>query len=244
MLDILAFGAHPDDCEIFIGGSLLHFKQIGLKVGVCDLTQGEMSTYGTVEKRIGERDKATKKLDLDYRHSLSLPDSQLLDIPDYRICVIEVIRQTRPKIVIGMQFNARHPDHSNSYYLVKNSCFLSGLEKLKMKYKPHRSSGFISYPEFLIDRKPSFIIDITPFKTLKEEVITCYSSQVLDRNNKEEHQSQPKTLIKSNQMWKQLEARSIMSGQMIGVDYGEPFYVDSPMQIINPIDNLVKKGLT
>ena len=130
MLDAMAFGAHPDDCEISMGGTLAAMKARGYRVGVCDLTRGEMGTYGTAQTRSAESAKATGILQLDERVTLDIPDSNVQNNEENRLKVVEVIRRHTPAVVFTFLENTRHPDHSHCSALVKEATFIAGLEKL------------------------------------------------------------------------------------------------------------------
>ena len=240
-VDIAAFGAHPDDCEIFMGGSILHFRKLGYRVGICDLTRGEAGTYGDPQLRQKERDEASRLLGLDERLTLTLPDGGIENTPDHRMEVVKAIRALRPQLVFTMPPSARHPDHENTHYLVRAAVFLSGLEKLDTGpgQTPHRPARLIHYPELIFSKKPDFIVDISPYYNRKKEVIKAYSSQVIDEK---EVDAGTRTLIRSHEFWRRLEARSVMAGAMIGTAYGEPFYCDAPVFLDDPLKNLSQRG--
>ena len=239
-LDILAFGAHPDDAEIFMGGSLLYFKSLALSVGVCDLTQGELSTYGDKKSRKKEREAASKILKLDVRETLDIPDGQVLVNKKNLTKVINVIRSHCPKIIFTMPPNARHPDHGHTHHLVKEAFFLSGLKKWPSPKSPYRAMGFAYYPEWRETKKPDFVVDITDFVEQKRTAIEAYRSQVLKKN---EENLEIKTFVRSSDFWRQLEVRSVLAGSFIGVQYGEPFFSPQSLALTQPLDQLVKKGM-
>lgn len=228
MLDILAIGAHPDDVEIFMGGTIARLKSEGYKIGVCDLTRGESGTYGSAEERSEELQKASEILKLDIRVTLNIPDGNVKNTEENRLKVIEVIRQYKPRIVFAfVDILTRHPDHYYSGMIVKESIFLSGLEKIKTEFPPHRPDILVQFPELIPKKEPNVVIDITEFWETKVQAIQAYSSQV-----QVEYEKNPrsKTFLRSKEFWEVLEARSRLAGAMIGVKYGEPFYVQGPLK--------------
>lgn len=235
MVDVLAIGAHPDDCEIFMGGSLLALNSEGRKVAVCDLTMGEAGTYGSAEERKRELERASEILKLESRHTLDIPDGNVRNTEENRLKVVEVIRKLRPELIFTFKDElVRHPDHKYCGEIVREAAFLSGLEKLNTGSPAFRPSAVICFPELNMDGKPSFVMDITPYREAKLESIRCYSSQVIKEG---EDDSSTKTLIRSNMMWNLLEARDVAAGGMIGVDYGEPFYSYTVPALKDPMNN-------
>lgn len=237
MLDILAIGAHPDDAEIFMGGTIVRLKSEGYKVGVCDLTRGEAGTYGSAEMRSMELQKACAVLGLDIRVTLDIPDGNVRNTEENRLKVIEVIRQYRPRIVFTfVDILTRHPDHYYTGLLVKESMFLAGLEKIKTNQPPYRPEALVQFPELIPRRDPDVVVDITDFWEKKLESIKAYSSQVMVEYEKN---PRPKTFLRSQEFWEVLEARSRLAGALIGTKYGEPFYLQGPTRFTG-IDMFVK----
>ncbi len=235
MVDILAIGAHPDDCEIFMGGTILAMAAQGRKVAVCDLTMGEAGTYGSADLRKKELDAASEILKLESRHTLNMPDGNVRNSEKNRMKVIEVIRKLRPELIFTFSSELiRHPDHKYCGEIVREAAFLSGLERVITGSPAFRPSGVITFPELIVTEKPSFVIDISEFRGAKLDSIRCYSSQVIKPG---EDDAGTKTLIRSNMMWNLLEARDVTAGGMIGVDYGEPFYSPSVPAVKDPIEN-------
>lgn len=237
-VDVMAFGAHPDDCEMFLGGTLLRLKSQGYKVAVCDLTRGEAGTYGTPETRKAELDKSTELLGLDVRVTLDMPDGGVRDSEENRRQIIDVIRKHRPEIVFSfVDRPLRHPDHYHCGRMVRECCYLSGLGKLETQYPAFRPSSFIGFPELWFDN-PDFVVDVTEFWQQRQEAIRCFGSQVLQPG---EDGSQTKTLIRSQSFWEIQEGRGTMAGASIGVRYGEPFYCDHPPQVTDPVATFKKR---
>ena len=240
MVDILAIGAHPDDCEIFMGGTLFHLVNIGKEIAICDMTKGEMGTYGNEAIREEELKKAADMIGIKYRLNLDVPDGNVINTQENKLNLIKIIRKLRPEIVFSHSDKLiRHPDHKYCGEIVKEACFLSGIGKIKTESTPFRPSAIIEFPELIIKKKPDFVIDISDHWDKKVELIRCYSTQVTKEG---EDDKGTKTLLRSNSFWEILKARSIQAGAMIGVKYGEPFYSKNPPNIINPIDAF-KRGL-
>jgi bacillithiol biosynthesis deacetylase BshB1 len=237
-VDILAVGAHPDDVEMFMGGTLLKMKAMGRKTAVCDLTRGEAGTYGTPETREAELREATRMLNLDARIVLDIPDGGVRNTGENRLKVIEVIRKLRPELVFSFADRPmRHPDHFHCGRLVQESCYLAGLRKIETASPAYRPAGFIGFPELIFDC-PGFVIDITEFFEKRQEIIRCFDTQVIAPGGDD---SQTKTFIRSNRFWEIQEARAGMAGAFINVKYGEPFYSDKPPRITDPLDAFESK---
>lgn len=239
MIDIMAFGAHPDDCEFFVAGTLLKMKQLSYKTAVCDLSRGEAGTYGSAETRKQELEKASAMLSLDARITLDLPDGNIRNTEENRLQVIEVIRRAQPEVVFSFaDLPMRHPDHFYCGRIVRECCYLSGLEKIETESPPFRPSAFIGFPELIIPKRPDFIIDITPFWEKRQEVIRCFATQVIEPGGDD---SRTKTFARSQRFWEIQDARAGMAGAFIGVKYGEPFYTSSPPAIEDPIKAFIKE---
>lgn len=237
-IDVLAVGAHPDDIEMFMGGTLLKMKDLGYRTAICDLTKGEAGTYGDAQTRQEELEKSARVLGLDNRVTLDIPDGGVRNTPGFRQKVIDVIRQLQPQIVFSFaNHTMRHPDHYHCGQLVRESCYLSGLKKIITQYPAYRPAAFIGFPE-LIFETPSFVIDITPYWEKRQEAIRCFDTQVILPG---EDDSSTRTFIRSNSFWEIQEGRGTMAGAMIGMRYGEPFYSDHPPQVIDPLAAFKRK---
>ncbi|MCP5053883.1 MAG: bacillithiol biosynthesis deacetylase BshB1 [bacterium] len=231
-VDILAIGAHPDDCEMFAGGMLLKMKDFSYKIGVCDLSQGEAGTYGTAESREEEVKKSSAVLGLDTRITLDFPDGNIRDTQENRLQIIEVIRGLRPELVFSfVDRPLRHPDHSYCGKMVRECCFLAALQQIETQSPAFRPSSFIGFPELTFE-KPNFVLDVSDVWDTRQEAIMCFNTQVIPPG---EDDSQTKTLIRSQSFWDIQEARGTMAGAAIGVRYGEPFYCDNPPRLIDPL---------
>lgn len=232
-LDILVMAAHPDDAELCCGGTIVKLIQQGKKVGVVDMTQGEMGTRGTPELRLKEADKAASILKLEVRENLGLPDAQLDNIPKYREKVIRMVRTYRPHVCLVGAPSDRHPDHGNGTRLALDAIFYSGLAKFKTtdkkgnSQKRWRPSHILHYMQ---DRpfEPDLIFDISETFDAKKEAILAFDSQF----NVSDPGDEPKSYISSERFFKGVEARARHYGHMIGATYGEPFkYYNGPLPL-------------
>lgn len=233
--DILAFGAHPDDTELGCSGTLASLVKQHLKVGVIDLTRGEMGSRGTAEIRKIEAQRASEILGLHIRENLGLPDTELLNNRENQLPIIQKIRTFRPHVCILPAPSDRHPDHGDAAKLLIDAIFYSGLIKISTKdqngaiQKPHRPAHIIHYiqDEFL---KPDFIFDISDTIKIKERAIAAFSSQF----NVSDPGNQPETYISDPGFMESLRARAKVMGHMGGYTYGEGFiYHKKPFPVNN-----------
>ena len=228
-LDVLIFAAHPDDAELSMGGTTVKFTRAGRKVGVIDLTLGEMSTRGNLESREAETNNATKIMKLALRENLKIPDGNI-DISDINLKkVVALIRTYRPQIIFAPYFNDRHPDHIDASILVKRAMFKSGLPKFVTKingktqqaYRPEKLYYYMQTYTF----EPTFIVDISESFKDKMKAIMAYQSQLYNSNSTE-----PATFISSKNFIEFIEGRSKFYGFSIGKGYGEPFYCEEAIE--------------
>lgn len=218
-LDILAFGAHPDDVELSCCGTLLVEKQRGKKIGIIDLTEGELGTRGDIETRRQETKHSSEILNPDIRENLGLADGFFSNDKATVIKVIEVIRKYRPDIIICNAIQDRHPDHGKAAALIQEAAFLSGLVKVETKehntpWRPHHVYHYIqdSYIE------PDFIVDISSVFEKKLEAIKAYKTQFFNADIEG-----PETYISRPEFLEFVVNRSKIFGKRIGVAYAEGF---------------------
>ena len=227
-LDIIAFGAHPDDVELNCGGTVGRLVQQGYKVGIVDLTQGEMGTRGTPETRKSEADHAGTILGIQRRHNLSFKDSEIINDRPHQLSIIEIVREYRPDICIIGAPQDRHPDHGKATELLKEALFYSGLRKIETgKQEAWRPAHILHYMQ---DRPfdPDFVFDISSTIELKLESIKAYKTQF----NVSDHDGEPETYISSENYFEQIKARAKFYGHLSGFEYGEPFkYYNGPVPI-------------
>jgi bacillithiol biosynthesis deacetylase BshB1 len=223
-LDILVFAAHPDDAELGCGGTIARHVAMGHKVGIADLTRGELGTRGTPEIRAKEAENASKILGLAIRENLGLPDGFFSNNQHTQLAVISTIRNYKPEIVITNAVYDRHSDHGRAAQLVADACFLSGLAKIETSL--HGENQFAWRPKAIYHFiqaqliKPDFVVDITDFWEKKVASYMAFESQMFNPASKE-----PKTYISSPEFLRLVEARAIEFGSAIGAKYGEGFIV-------------------
>ena len=231
-VDILAFGAHPDDVELGCGGSICKAISQGMIVGIIDLTKGELGTRGTPEIRKKESKKASKILGVSFRKNLGFKDSFFVNDKDHQLKVVEVLREHQPSIVFCNAVKDRHIDHPKGSKLVSDSCFLSGLSKIKTKYKnlkdqlPWRPIQIYHYIQWF-DIKPDLLIDISDFQEKKMKAIMAYNSQFYNPNSNE-----PSTPISSKNFIDSIKLRDQNFGRISGVNAAEGFTVERPPLIM------------
>jgi N-acetylglucosamine malate deacetylase 1 len=244
-LDILAFGAHPDDVELAASGTLIKAARGGRRTGVVTLTRGEMGTRGTVEGRAREFEKASSLMGLSASEMLSLPDGRLVVDTESREAVVRKIRQYRPTIVLLPYWEDRHPDHSAASRIVQEAAFLAGLRKLDTGQEPHRPAELVYYMSSW-EFEPSFIVDISDFLEDKTRAIRAYGTQVYapESVTREEAGGSEarhtaageQTFISSEHFWELLLARMAHYGRLIGRKYGEPFRIKGLLEIKDLVD--------
>lgn len=222
-LDVLFFGAHPDDIELTCGGTAAKLVNSGKKVGFIDLTQAELSSRGNPELREEETKKASEVLGIAVRENLKLPDGNIKNDESSREKVITAIRSYTPDIVFAPYPNDRHPDHINGSNLIRESCFYAGLSKIETGgLDAHRPGKVFYYPQ-AYEIPVSFIMDISDTFEKKIEAIKCYGSQFYNPEY-ENDKSEPGTLISSELFFKMIEARARNNGFKVGAEFGEAFY--------------------
>lgn len=240
-IDIMAFGAHPDDTELGCSGTLASLVKQGLKVGVIDLTRGEMGSRGSAETRLKEAQLASEILGLHIRENLGLPDTELENNRDNQRPIIRKIRSYKPHICILPAPSDRHPDHGDAAKLLTDAIFYSGLRKIETKdqkgsiQKPHRPAHIIHYiqDEFL---KSDFIFDISQTIETKEKAIAAFSSQFNVSNPGDE----PETYISDPNFIESLRARAKLVGHMGGFNYGEGFIYHKKPFPVNSLSFLLE----
>jgi N-acetylglucosamine malate deacetylase 1 len=217
-LDLLAIAAHPDDVELTCGGTLLKMAQLGYKTGILDLTAGELGTRGTPEIRAREAAKAAKLLRASWRETLGVPDSDVQATRQHKLCLAAVIRRLRPRTVILPYWEARHPDHYNASTLGYEGCFLAGLKQLPLEGEAYRPFKIL-YSTAYADVRPTFVVDISGQYEQRRNAILAFASQF--RPKKGEPKS--KVHLAIDRLEAEMNQLARHYGQMIGVQYGEPF---------------------
>ncbi|MDC6364357.1 MULTISPECIES: bacillithiol biosynthesis deacetylase BshB1 [Flavobacteriaceae] len=226
-LDILVFGAHPDDAELGAGGTIAKEVSRGKKVGIIDLTRGELGTRGSAELRDKEATKAAKILGISVRENLEFADGFFVNDREHQLEVIKMIRKYRPEIVLCNAVDDRHIDHPKGSKLVSDACFLSGLVKIDTQmegddewqepWRPKLVYHFIQWKNL----EPDFVVDVSGFIEKKTEAIMAYSSQFYDPKSKE-----PETPISSKNFTDSVNYRARDLGRLVGVEHAEGFTVE------------------
>lgn len=221
-LDILAIGVHPDDVELSCSGTILKHIAQGKKVGILDLTIGELGSRGSGELRLIEAKNAAKVLGVEVRENLGLADGFFRNDKESQAEIIKIIRKYKPEIVLANAVKDRHPDHGRAAKLISEACFYSGLVKIETainginqdKWRPKAVYHYIQ-DRFI---KPDFVVDVTAFVDKKIEAIQCFKSQFFDPNSNE-----PKTPISGEEFLDFIKARMMQYGREINVKYAEGF---------------------
>lgn len=235
-LDILAFGAHPDDVELGCSGTIAKEVSLGKKIGIIDLTRGELGTRGSAEIRDQEANDAAKILGVQVRENLEFRDGFFVNDEAHQLKVIKVIRKYQPDIVLCNAIRDRHIDHGKGAKLVADACFLSGLRKIETKdedglqqaWRPKKVFHYIQWQPI----EPDFYVDITGFMDQKVDSIYAYRSQFYDPNSKE-----PETPISSKNFLDSVVYRSKDYGRVAGVPYAEGFTSHQAL-LISSLDEL------
>lgn len=228
-LDILAFAAHPDDAELSCSGTLIKHAEAGYKVGIVDLTAGDLGTRGNPELRVLESKASSKIMGLKARENLHLRDGFFAQTEETLLRVVEVIRRYQPNIILANAISDRHPDHGRASTIVSRASFLAGLSKIKTgdggnqeKWRPELIYHYIQFRHLT----PDFVIDITDQWYKKLQSIRAFKSQFFDPSSDE-----PLTLIASEDFLQYVEARAREFGASIEVRFGEGFTVERPIHI-------------
>ncbi|MGL2963696.1 bacillithiol biosynthesis deacetylase BshB1 [Flavobacterium sp. RSB2_4_14] len=236
-LDILAFGAHPDDVELGCSGTIAKEVSLGKKVGIIDLTRGELGTRGSVEIRDNEARLAAEILGVSVRENLDMRDGFFVNDEAHQLKIIEMIRKYQPEIVICNAIEDRHIDHGKGSKLVSDACFLSGLRKIETRldgvlqeaWRPKVVYHYIQWKNI----EPDFVVDISDFIDKKAESILAYGSQFYSENSNE-----PITPIATKNFLESIHYRSQDFGRLVGVEYAEGFTTERYVAV-NSLSNLI-----
>ncbi|HEX6179492.1 MAG TPA: bacillithiol biosynthesis deacetylase BshB1 [Thermoanaerobaculia bacterium] len=224
-VDLIFIGAHPDDVELAAGGTIARAVRDGLKVGMIDLTRGEMGTRGTPAIRQREARAAARALGASFREQLDFGDGNLRYGRDEELELIEVFRATKAKLVFAPYPDDRHPDHTRTGRVVTDAWFYAGLRQLKTKRTAHRPQAVAYYLQNYL-YPASFVVDTSSVWKTKMKSIAAYKSQFHDPKSKE-----PQTFISDPRFLQMIEARGRHFGALIGVTYGEAFVTKQPPRI-------------
>lgn len=223
-VDILFFGAHPDDIELSCGATVAKCVKDGLRVGLVDLTRGEMGTRGTPETRKREAANAAKALGATFRTSLDFQDGNLQTGREQELEIVELLRRWRPRLVVAPPED-RHPDHTRTSRVVTEASFYAGLKSLQTGLPAHRPQTVLYYFQNYMFT-PSFVVDVTKTWKTKMKAVAAYKSQFHDPNSKE-----PQTFISDPKFLEMIDARGKHFGALIGAQYGEAFMSKQPPRV-------------
>ena len=235
-VDVLAVCAHPDDAELGCAGLLLRCKAAGARVGVVDLTRGELGSRGNAALRNEERAGATAILGLDVRLDLDLPDGFVERTVEYRTRLVEVIRSEQPRMLVGPYWEDHHPDHVNTSLLMKDAWWFAGVAKHPGGPVAHRPEAMLFQLSRYVAR-PSLIVDISEQFATKARAVTCYASQ-LHRQSADappDPDSEPETYLSRSDFLAAWEGRHRYYGRMIGAEFGEAYLMRNPVPITDPM---------
>ncbi|WP_264558964.1 bacillithiol biosynthesis deacetylase BshB1 [Flavobacterium sp. N2270] len=235
-LDILAFGAHPDDVELGAAGTIAKEVSLGKKVGIIDLTRGELGTRGSAEIRDIEAKNAAEILGVSIRENLQFRDGFFVNDEKHQLEIIKIIRKYKPDIVLCNAIDDRHIDHGKGSKLVSDACFLSGLLKIEttldgkkqQHWRPKHVYHYIQWKNI----EPDFVVDITGYMDNKVSSVLAYSSQFYDPKSKE-----PVTPITSKNFLDSIKYRAEDLGRLVGVDFAEGFTTERYLAV-SSLDNL------
>jgi N-acetylglucosamine malate deacetylase 1 len=235
-LDVVAFGSHPDDIELAVGGTLAKIADRGYRTGVVDMVRGELATRGNTRQRAREAQAAARVLGLQIRENLRLTDGQIFDDHAARLRVIRVLRKYRPDLVFTDYWDDKHPDHVHTSHIVTSACYLSGLAKIRTgqeRFRPQKIFYFRLPPYVL----PSFVVDISNHFSKKMEALRCFRSQLHDPRSKE-----PGTYLSVPEFLPALESLHQYYGTLIQVRYGEAFYCKEVIAVDDPVAFFRREG--
>ncbi|MFI1743012.1 bacillithiol biosynthesis deacetylase BshB1 [Thalassobellus sediminis] len=225
-LDILAIGAHPDDVELGCAATLAKEIASGKKVGIIDLTRGELGTRGTAETRDREASEAAKILGITIRENMEFADGFFVNDKTHQLAIIKMLRKYKPEIVICNAVDDRHIDHGKGSKLVSDACFLSGLMKIETTdikgelqgaWRPKQVYHYMQWKSL----EPDFAVDVTGFMDKKMASVLAYQTQFYDKDSNE-----PETPISSKNFTDSIMYRAKDLGRLIGVEYAEGYNVE------------------
>jgi bacillithiol biosynthesis deacetylase BshB1 len=229
--------AHPDDAELGCAGLLLRCKAAGARVGVVDLTRGELGSRGNAALRNEERARATAVLGLDVRLDLDLPDGFVERTAEYRTWLVEVIRSEQPRMLVGPYWEDHHPDHVNTSLLMKDAWWFAGVAKHPGGPTAHRPEAMLFQLSRYVAR-PSLIVDISEQFATKARAVACYASQ-LHRppaaDGPPDADGEPETYLSRSDFLAAWEGRHRYYGRMIGAEFGEAYLMRNPVPITDPM---------
>ncbi|MBL8148332.1 MAG: bacillithiol biosynthesis deacetylase BshB1 [Blastocatellia bacterium] len=235
-VDVLAVGAHPDDVELAVGGTLIKLSSLGYKTAVVDMARGEGGTRGNAETRLLEAAEAKKVMGLTARDNLALPDSNIWCNEQSRVLMVRIIRKFQPKIIFTHYWEDPHPDHVQTAQIVRQAAHLAGLAKYDQetgqpRHRPSTVAHFM-FPRTVV---ATFLVDISEFAERKRQAILCYKSQLHNPTNKE-----PETYLSKSNFLAKVEVGQRYFGSLIDVEHAEAFLVREALNVADPVELLTK----
>jgi N-acetylglucosamine malate deacetylase 1 len=222
-VDLLVFGPHPDDLEIGLGGSIARHVALGHRVGLCDLTRGELGTNGTPEGRVAESEAARAVLGAEWRENLGLPDGDIGGDRSHLRTIVELIRRARPKTIAVPYERDRHPDHAAASRLLTRAAFQSGLARYAAAGEKWRADWLLYY--FINDStRPSFVVDVSAHYATKRAALACHRSQFAPPST-----GAAATRLNTPRFQQLIESRDAQFGALVGVEFAEGVVVGELM---------------
>ena len=224
-VDVLAIGAHPDDVDLGVGGTLLLLAAQGFTSAILDLTQGEAASRGTADERVREADRSARVLQVRERYNAELPDGGVANTPEQRLRLIPFIRALRPTVILNHHPTDRHPDHGQAHALVRDANFFAGVATVDADDEPYRAPHILNYHPYQDSADPpAVIMDVTDFFERKLRALKSFKSQLYNPGY-----AGPETYVSSPEFWDNITTRAAYWGSRVGVAYGEPLFASGPL---------------
>ncbi len=219
LIDVLAIGAHPDDVELFAGGTLAKMSALGHTTGIADMTRGELGSRGSAAVRAGEAKEAARILGVSVRENLALRDGQVEATPQARLKVVRLLRKYKPMVVLTHHWDDRHPDHANTSRLVQEAAHHAGLAKIRTRQERYRPRAIL-YFKLPTQVLPGMIVDVSDYVEKRDGAIKAYRSQLFNAASRE-----PATYLSQPDFLRHVENIHAFYGTLIGRKIGEGFLV-------------------
>lgn len=224
-VDVLAIGAHPDDVDLGVGGTLLLLAAQGFTTAILDLSQGEAASRGTPDERVREADRSARVLQVRERYNAELPDGGIENTQDQRLRVIPFIRALRPAVILSHHATDRHPDHGAAHALVRDANFFAGVSSIETDEEPYRAPNlYFFHPYQDSADPPAMVMDVSDFFERKMRALKSFKSQLYNPDY-----AGPATYVSSPEFWDSITTRAAYWGGRAGVTFGEPLYAQGPL---------------
>ena len=226
-VDVLAIGAHADDADLGVGGTLLRLADAGHTTAILDLTRGERASRGTVEERAAEAAEAGRRLGLALRENADLPDGGVANTEAQQRVLVAIIRRLRPKVILAHSHDDRHPDHRQAHHLTRDANFFAGLASIETEDEAYRAPTIVYFhPYYESPEAPGAVMDISDVFERKLEALRAFTSQLYNESYKGKE-----TLVSSKGFWDGIQTRAAYWGMRIGAPYGEPLFTEGPIAL-------------